>query len=113
MGVNIGWIFGSVAAFSVVWGFLFFPELKVSSHTSLSYMSDIGRIDTNQGRSLEEVDELFAAKLWAWQYHKYETHGTGRLLALLENEGVAIEKAKIEEHEFTSAQTNVSYRCKS
>jgi MFS transporter, SP family, sugar:H+ symporter len=27
--VNIGWIFGSVAAFSVVWGYFFFPELKV------------------------------------------------------------------------------------
>jgi len=31
MGSNIGWIFGSVAAFSVVWGFFFFPELKVSA----------------------------------------------------------------------------------
>lgn len=29
MGSNIGWIFGSVAAFSVVWSVLFFPELKV------------------------------------------------------------------------------------
>ena len=29
MGVNIGWIFGSVAFFSVVWAFFFFPELKV------------------------------------------------------------------------------------
>jgi SP family sugar:H+ symporter-like MFS transporter len=36
MGVNIGWIFGSVAAFSIVWGFLFFPELKVSSSSRLS-----------------------------------------------------------------------------
>lgn len=30
MGISIGWIFGSVAAFSVVWGFFFFPELKVN-----------------------------------------------------------------------------------
>jgi SP family sugar:H+ symporter-like MFS transporter len=29
MGVNIGWIFGSVAGFSVVWSYFFFPELKV------------------------------------------------------------------------------------
>ena len=30
MGVNIGWIFGSVALFASIWGFFFFPELKVS-----------------------------------------------------------------------------------
>ncbi|RSL85125.1 hypothetical protein CEP51_003514 [Fusarium floridanum] len=82
MGVNIGWIFGSVACFSVIWGFLFFPELK--------------------GRSLEEVDELFEANIWAWQFSSYETHGAGRLLATLENEGLSAEKAtavKIEHRE--------------
>lgn len=31
MGVNIGWIFGSVALFSVIWSAIFFPELKVST----------------------------------------------------------------------------------
>ncbi|RMJ11839.1 hypothetical protein CDV36_008500 [Fusarium kuroshium] len=76
MGVNIGWIFGSVACFSVIWGFLFFPELK--------------------------VDELFEANMWAWQFSSYETHGAGRLLATLENEGLSAEKAtavKIEHRE--------------
>lgn len=29
MGVKIGWIFGSVGAFSILWGYFFFPELKV------------------------------------------------------------------------------------
>lgn len=33
LGVHIGWIFGSVALFSVIWGILFFPELKVSIGT--------------------------------------------------------------------------------
>lgn len=33
MGSNIGWIFGSVAAFSMAWAILFFPELKVSDQT--------------------------------------------------------------------------------
>jgi len=37
-----------------------------------------------QGRTLEEVDELFAAKLAAWRFKGYETHGTARLLADLE-----------------------------
>jgi len=67
MGVNIGWIFGSVAAFAIIWSYLFFPELK--------------------GRSLEEVDELFAANLWAWQFEKHDTHGSGALITALENEG--------------------------
>jgi Xaa-Pro aminopeptidase len=74
-------------------------------------LSGFGRADTNQGRSLEEVDELFAVKLWAWQYQKYETHGTGHLLAALENEGTAaMEKAQTEELELPDAKANVSYR---
>ncbi|OAA63769.1 General substrate transporter [Niveomyces insectorum RCEF 264] len=85
MGVKIGWIFGSVAAFSVIWGILFFPELK--------------------GRSLEEVDELFEARLWAWQFNKYETHGTGHLLATLENEGIGSEKNQAQQVEASSEKT--------
>ncbi|KAJ9150704.1 General substrate transporter [Pleurostoma richardsiae] len=83
MGVKIGWIFGSVAAFSLIWGIFFFPELK--------------------GRSLEEVDELFAANLQAWQFKRYETHGTGRLLAALENEGMGSGKLQTEEVEAANA----------
>lgn len=83
MGVKIGWIFGSVALFSFIWGIIFFPELK--------------------GRSLEEVDELFAAKLHAWQFKNYETHGTGRLLAELENEGMVPGKMESTEQAETVA----------
>lgn len=54
---------------------------------------------TIQGRSLEEVDELFAADIWAWQFARYETHGTGHLLAALENEGTLAEKAQMQEIE--------------
>lgn len=79
MGVKIGWIFGSVAAFAIIWAIFFFPELK--------------------GRSLEEVDELFAAKLWAWQFSKYETHGAGHLVAALENEGVFDKGPAVEQSE--------------
>ncbi|KAH8881843.1 general substrate transporter [Thozetella sp. PMI_491] len=76
MGVNIGWIFGSVALFAGVWAFFFFPELK--------------------GRSLEEVDELFEAGLGARQFKHYESSGAGRLLAEIENTGLALDKK--EEH---------------
>lgn len=39
------------------------------------------------GRGLEEVDELFEAKIWAWQFKRHETHEAGRALASLESEG--------------------------
>lgn len=42
MGVHIGWIFGSVALFSVIWGILFFPELKVSKTLPLHLLSHEG-----------------------------------------------------------------------
>lgn len=70
MSVRIGWIFGSVAAFAAVWGWFFFPELK--------------------GRSLEEVDELFDAHIWAWQFGKYQTVGAAGLLTQVENEGIKV-----------------------
>jgi SP family sugar:H+ symporter-like MFS transporter len=85
MGVNIGWIFGSVACFSTVWAYLFFPELKVRNHCPLFII-----LCTNilaQARSLEEVDELFEAKLPARHFGKYKTCGTGRHIASLENNG--------------------------
>lgn len=82
MGVNIGWIFGSVAAFSVIWGILFFPELKVGVDCYVErYMAD----SCTKGRSLEEVDELFDAKLKAWQFKKYQTQGTGHLITMAED----------------------------
>ena len=40
-----------------------------------------------KGRSLEEVDELFGARLkWAWQFSRYQTEGTGAKIAALEKE---------------------------
>ena len=36
------------------------------------------------GRSLEEVDELFERRLWAWQFAGAETTGAGRRIHELE-----------------------------
>lgn len=46
---------------------------------------------------MEEVDELFEARLAAWNFKNYETHGTGRLLAEIENQGVIEDKAEVSE----------------
>lgn len=50
-------------------------------------LRELCRILTSaQGRTLEEIDDLFAAKLPAWRFKGYETHGTVRMLADLEKE---------------------------
>jgi hypothetical protein len=46
-----------------------------------------------KGRSLEEVDELFEAKLWAWQFSKYQTSGIGHRIAELEDHEAVADKA--------------------
>lgn len=38
-----------------------------------------------QGRSLEEVDELFKAGLAAWRFKGHHTHGTAGFLTAMEN----------------------------
>ena len=38
-----------------------------------------------KGRSLEEVDELFEARLPAWKFASYRTQGTNAKIAALQN----------------------------
>ena len=64
LSAKIGFIFAGAALLSFLFGVFFYPELN--------------------GRSLEEVDELFEANLWAWQFKKYQTHGVGHRLTELE-----------------------------
>ena len=55
LGAKLGYIWGGFAGVGAIWVWLFMPELK--------------------GRSLEEVDELFAAKLPAWKFKKFQCSG--------------------------------------
>lgn len=64
-GAGLGWLLGGNSVLAVIFAIFFVPELK--------------------GRSLEEVDELFEAKLWAWQFHKYQTKGIGSRITHLED----------------------------
>lgn len=64
-GAGLGWLLGGDSILAVIFAVFFVPELK--------------------GRSLEEVDELFEAKLWAWQFDKYQTEGVGSRIAHLES----------------------------
>lgn len=64
LGPKIGWIFAAAGYLSGFFGIFFTPELK--------------------GRSLEEVDELFEAKIHCWQFSKYKTTGVGHRVGELE-----------------------------
>lgn len=55
LGPKLGYIWAGFAFVGAIWVWLCMPELK--------------------GRSLEEVDELFATKLPAWKFKEYKTHG--------------------------------------
>ena len=75
LGARVGYIFMGLAALSFIFFIFFLPELK--------------------GRSLEEVDELFERKLWAWQFSKAQTHGIGARIAAMEaGEASGSESAK-------------------
>jgi len=66
--------FGGIATLGLIFAVLFVPELK--------------------GRSLEETDELFEQRLWAWQFKEAQTTGVGRRIAKLEA-GVASDDEQI------------------
>lgn len=68
LGPAVAWIFAGMCALSLVFAVLCFPELK--------------------GRSLEETDELFERRLWAWQFAKAKTTGAGARIHALENGSV-------------------------
>lgn len=61
----MGWLLGGDSILGLAFAILCVPELA--------------------GRSLEEVDELFDARLWAWQFKSYRTSGVGRRIAVLED----------------------------
>ncbi|RDL36187.1 Uncharacterized protein BP5553_06799 [Venustampulla echinocandica] len=65
IGANIGWVFGCMAALATIFTYFFVPETK--------------------GRSLEELDELFAQHIPARKFASTETVGPGRRAADLEN----------------------------
>ncbi|MCJ1305333.1 hypothetical protein MMC08_008147 [Hypocenomyce scalaris] len=62
---NIGWVFGAVGILATLYAYFFVPETK--------------------NRSLEELDELFAARIPARKFKSTETSGAGRRVAELEN----------------------------
>lgn len=80
------------AAIAVLFFVFFLPELK--------------------GRSLEEVDELFEQKLWAWQFENAKTHGIGHRIAhLREADGDVEENARDNEAKVSRSHSTRKSRC--
>lgn len=75
-GAGLGWLLGGDAVLAVIFAIFFVPELK--------------------GRSLEEVDELFEANLWAWQFDKYQTKDLSSRVARLEEKDLEDDKVRSE-----------------
>ena len=63
-GARTAFIWMALSVIAFIYFFFFLPELK--------------------GRSLEEVDELFEKRLWAWQFAKAETTGIGARIRQVE-----------------------------
>lgn len=66
MGNNIGYVFLGFAVAALFWIAFFVPETK--------------------GRTLDELDELFERRLWAWQFAKTETVGAASRFAHVNQE---------------------------
>ncbi|KAI5477374.1 hypothetical protein MNV49_006440 [Pseudohyphozyma bogoriensis] len=67
LGARLGYVWGGFSFLVAVWAFFLMPELK--------------------GRTLEEIDEIFEAKVPAWRFKSYETHGVQAEMAKIEAEG--------------------------
>lgn len=78
---GVGWILGGDAVIALGFAIFFVPELK--------------------GRSLEEVDELFEARLWAWQFSSYETTGVGSRIARLEEHSAEPDKVSLSKPKYS------------
>lgn len=57
LGARVGFVYGGCSFFALIWSFFFLPELK--------------------GRSLEELDQMFEARVPTRKFAKYECTGIG------------------------------------
>lgn len=65
LGARVGFVYGSFSLLSIFFVYFFVPELS--------------------NRSLEELDELFEAKVPAWRFKQYQTHGIGARITEVQN----------------------------
>ena len=59
-----------------------------------------------KGRNLEEIDQLFDAKIPAWKFSSFETQGMSHDMALFENQKEKLEEDDLEHAEDVDAVAN-------
>ncbi|CZR58239.1 uncharacterized protein PAC_08130 [Phialocephala subalpina] len=89
LGPNLGYVWGGFAALGAVWVWFCMPELK--------------------DRNLEEIDQLFEAKLPAWKFGAFETKGMAHEMAMLKNgegkvEAMGLDLEEVEHMEIDSGE---------
>lgn len=65
LGGRVGFVYGSFSVVAALWCLFFLPETG--------------------SRSLEELDELFEARVSVWKFSKYRTSGYGAQIAEVED----------------------------
>lgn len=85
LGPKLGYVWGAFSLAGAVWVWLCMPELK--------------------GRNLEEIDELFAAKLPAWRFKRYQTSGLSHDVGALQQKDGSIISTKAAALELDDVET--------
>ena len=94
IGAGLGYVWGGFAFLVTIWAWFCMPELKVE-FPFLFFINNLpAHTSVKQGRNLEEIDQLFEAKLPAWKFHKFKTEGRGHIVA--EIEGGIIERKEVD-----------------
>ena len=94
IGAGLGYIWGGFAFLVTIWAWFCMPELKVDFPLPCFVSNISTNPDVKQCRNLEEIDQLFEAKLPAWKFHKFKTEGRGHIVA--EIEGGTMERKEVD-----------------
>ena len=94
IGAGLGYVWGGFAFLVTIWAWFCMPELKVEFPLLFFIHNRPAHTSVKQGRNLEEIDQLFEAKLPAWKFHKFKTEGRGHIVA--EIEGGIIERKEVD-----------------
>lgn len=72
LGSRVGFVFGGISILAMIWVTFCLPELR--------------------GRSLEELDEMFNAKISVWKFSKYKCQGIGARITEIQDKTPAGEE---------------------
>ncbi|KAM0750552.1 general substrate transporter [Meredithblackwellia eburnea MCA 4105] len=84
LGPKLGYVWGGCAAVGAVWVWFCMPELK--------------------GRTLEEIDQIFDAKIPAWRFSSFETTGTQAEMSKIAAEGAKVDANLVENSSIDKSQ---------